>query len=429
MKKLVLGKWILMPVLATCMIVACSKKDAPKNPQPGGGGETPNGETTGLVTAVGIPAGMPESKQIGVEGGTFTTSNGALKIDIPAGAFTTTQTVSIQPITNENKVGTGLAYRITPHNVTFKKPVTLTFSYTDSNLLRTIPQALAIAYQDEKGVWQMLPHQQRDTVARTISVQTTHFSDWGLFEMLHISPSQGYVDPGGSLALKVYKVVPYETIGEDLPVPSVPTPVSDTTGALITEWTTAGGGAIQGTGSSVTYIAPNTMPEKNPVAVSARVATKTNAKLLLVANVYVGKEGINFRINNGPWINAKCILGAIKVNDTLYTMQAVPLINNTPGGSFTISWLRGDAHKTEPWGIKFPALQYADGSAITYWQFLAKPNSVEVSPGYFSIAAFYGDYVTGSFLLTKAGKETMVYPSAQWETARIEGNFRVKWKK
>jgi len=424
------GKWILMPVLSGCILIACSKKDAPENSQPGGGGgEKPTGETTGLVTATGVPAGTPESKQIGVEGGTFIASNGALKIDIPAGAFTTTQTVSVQPITNENKVGTGLAYRITPHNVAFKKPVTLTFNYTDSNLLRTIPQGLAIAYQDEKGVWQRLSHQQRDTVAKSISVQTTHFSDWGLFEMLHISPSRGFVDPGGSLALKVYKVLPYETIDDELDVPGVPMPVGDTTGALITEWTAVGGGTVQGTGSSVIYAAPNTMPEKNPVAVTARVATKTNAKLLLVSNIFVGKEGINFRINNGPWINAKSILGAIKVNDTLYTMQGVPIINNVPGGSFTISWLRGDAHKTEAWGLKFPSLQYADGNAITYWQFFAKPNSVEVSPGYFSTVDFYGDYVTGSFLLTRAGKETMVYPSAQWETARIEGHFRVKWKK
>ncbi|MDF2189066.1 hypothetical protein [Paraflavitalea sp. CAU 1676] len=428
MKQLVTGKWLLILALAGISIASCKKSGS--SDKPGNeGGEDPQTESTGLVTAAGVPVGQPETKQIGAEGGSFTTADGALKIDVPAGVFTTTQTVSVQRISNENKVGTGIAYRLTPHNVKFSKPVTLTFQYADSNLVGTIPQAIGISYQDEKGVWQSIGNQQNDIAARKVSVQTDHFSDWTLFQAMSIFPTQGYVELGGSLPLRVVKAITEPSTGLELPVPAVTVPIHDTTGKVVKSWAVTGGGAIQGVGGSATYYAPQSIPDKNPVAITATIAAKGGEQWQLVSNIYVGKEGINFRINNGPWIHADVVLGAIRVNDTLRTIQGVPIIDNTPGGSFSIHWLRGAAGETQQWGKKFAALQYGTGGAISYWQFKPTQGALEVSPGYLTFAEYHGDYVSGGFLLTKASKETTVYPSNTWETVRIEGNFRVKWKK
>lgn len=409
--------WSLFLVCITgCLIFSCKKTNTPGRPEE----ET---ELPGLVTGIGVPVGNVESTLIGANGGTFTTSDGALKIDVPAGAFTADQTVSVQPITNFNKAGTGTAYRIAPHGITFNKPVTITFNYVDSNTINTIPAALAIAYQDAKGIWQAPGNQQKDTAAKKVSVQTTHFSDWSLFKMLKITPSQGFVDPGGALDLRVVKTVSPIVTGNDFVIPMPSVPVTDTTGAVITDWSTAGGGFTFGVGSSATYHAPNAIPDRNPVAVTATVASKGNQKWLLVSNIYVGKEGFNYRMNDGPWVHAVCPVGAVKINDTLRSMQVGPNMGNHPVMSFT--WLGGGNNQSQAWTRTFPAFNGSDGTN-GYWHWMG-PYAV-VSPGSITFVDYHGEYVTGTVTLSRAGKMIPAVPPI-WEAIKIEGFFRIKWKK
>ncbi|HEX2847263.1 MAG TPA: hypothetical protein VHN59_11995 [Chitinophagaceae bacterium] len=415
----------LLVSITVYILISC-KKDTKQLPSP----EDRDGtELPGAITGIGTPVGPAVSIVIGINGGTFTTSDGSLKIEIPAGAFTTDQTITIQPISNLNKAGTGTAYRLTPHAVTFNKPVTLTFSYSDSNLINTTPAAISVSCQDEKGVWQAIGNAVRDTANRTVTVKTTHFSDWSLFQMLRIAPWRSFSEPGGTIDLKVMKMVKTVTPVGGLEMPQPDQPITDTTGAIVTEWSTLGGGFTLGTGSAATYYAPTNLLERNPVVITAHVAAKGNEKWMLTAFVYVGKEGINYRMDNGQWVNAPVILGAIKVNDTLRMLQGVPLINNQQAGAMTISWLGDRSFASQRWTEKYPAFQYAPGGNITYWQFSGEGNNISISPGSLSFMEYENDYVSGSFLLTKAGKLINSVPSPQWQNARFEGFFRVKWKK
>jgi hypothetical protein len=47
---------------------------------------------------------------------------------------------------------------------------------------------MRIAYQSEKGIWMSPATKSLDTTARTLSVETTHFSDWS-------NASASYDDP------------------------------------------------------------------------------------------------------------------------------------------------------------------------------------------------------------------------------------------
>lgn len=103
------------------------------------------------VTPVGTPIGEVSRKTIDAAGGKLTSADGTIEIIIPAGALNTATEISIQPISNELASGVGTAYRLTPHGEQFNKPVTITFHYKEEEVLNTVPELLAIAYQDEKG--------------------------------------------------------------------------------------------------------------------------------------------------------------------------------------------------------------------------------------------------------------------------------------
>src|SRR4051812_31198421 len=81
------------------------------------------------VTDAGKPVGNSTSKAIGVEGGTITSPDGNVQLNIPAGALSKTTIITIQPVTNEIPGGMGHAYRFSPDGTQFSKPATLTFSY------------------------------------------------------------------------------------------------------------------------------------------------------------------------------------------------------------------------------------------------------------------------------------------------------------
>ena len=127
-------------------------------------------------TPRGTPTGVPVEQPIGQPGGTIQSPGGELTLTIPEGALPSTATVSIQPLTNPAPGGLGGAYRLGPEGTVFQVPVTITFR---GSALVPLDQ-LGIAYQDADGFWLRAQGATRDAVAETISVATTHFSDWTL---------------------------------------------------------------------------------------------------------------------------------------------------------------------------------------------------------------------------------------------------------
>ncbi|MGX5819285.1 hypothetical protein ACWKWU_13865 [Chitinophaga lutea] len=159
--------------------MACTKKNT----------DTPTGDADGempppVVKEKGEPAGAAVTQLIGPGGGSAASEDGNLQIDVPAGAISTPLTFTIQPITNTlDDAAARNGYRLGPEGTHFAKPVTLTFAYQDALHTEGSDDAQMIAFQRGDGVWCAMPTVLNKD-AGTVSVTTTHFSDWIWFSDL-----------------------------------------------------------------------------------------------------------------------------------------------------------------------------------------------------------------------------------------------------
>ena len=128
-------------------------------------------------TAVGSPAGANSIKNIGPDGGTISSSDGRITLNIPPNAVTNATEFSIQPITNMADGGIGNAFRLGPNGQKFAIPVEVTFRSDESQLADNETNKLVVAYQDGNGAWQTLDTRYVDDAGKTITVSTTHFTD------------------------------------------------------------------------------------------------------------------------------------------------------------------------------------------------------------------------------------------------------------
>lgn len=387
-------------------------------------------QSAGLVTPVGVPAGNADSKSIGPGGGSITSADGRFTISIPAGALSTDKTIIVQPISNTNVAGAGVAYRTKPEGEIFSKPVTLTFHYTDADTTGSFIEAMGIAYQDSKGVWQGSGGT-IDKVNKTLSVTTTHFTDWALFKYLELVPGSGSLDFNESISLTVYNSLN----DDELLIPQPPSPVKpivkpkDVTAQYIKHWRLSGAGILNPSGSSATYTAPATLPAVNPSAI--RVILNPPAGITkeysLVSNIYVG-NGIAFRINNGAWNYAPSPLGVVHSAAGTH-MQGAVAINGQPVGTVTLRWSGSNYFGFLNWGQALPSFYYAPGGNTSYFHYHLPPTGPVFSTGGINFTHYGrnpGEFVMGNFYLDKAGMITTTGNTTVSTPVKIDGYFRVK---
>lgn len=406
----------------------------------------------GKVCLVGTLLGQATTTPIGPDGGKLTSADDRLTVSVPAGAVETSQLFSIQPITSTGPQALGNGFRLAPHGTTFKKPVTISVRYDPASLDGTVAEALALAYQSETGVWRLAAGSKVDTVAHTVSVETTHFSDWSVLQRAFLSPSVGFVKPGADLGLEV------RLLDNDLVIPmvndtDVPEPFeSPSTVVDYSSWKLVGAGRLNPALWKALYYAPTTPPVRNPVAVTIKlngptvIDGKPYKELWLVANIYVGDEGITYRINGGKWVNTKVTMGAQVISDPKRPEKGNVLLMNGGGiddgqpvgvsiiqlnppydktGSVDFGSMGGVSQvwRTDESG---PQFQLSDqGGAQLYVHYYRVGKNAYPSPGAFTISRFgkVGEMVTGKFELTKAG---IIRPGQDFTgTVRIEGFFRV----
>ncbi|HVX48516.1 MAG TPA: hypothetical protein VHB48_00105 [Chitinophagaceae bacterium] len=415
---------ILVLLPAAFAVAGCRKSATAANNVDGGG--QPAGDTSYVPapTPVGTPAGNAEQVTISPAGGTFTTADNRLLLDFPAGAVTASTTFTIQPVKNNCPGGVGLSYLVTPHNVVLHHPVTLTLSYGDSDVINSIPLALTVASQDTGGYWHPGAHTVKDTLHKKVTVQTDHFSSWSLFHAFEMTPAATVVPPGGSVNLYVTK---YTDVTGDSLLPVAIDIVNKE--AAVKAWQLAGAGQLMQHPGYAVYTAPGAVPAVNPVTVSAALNLPGPGKYILASNIYIGNEGLTFRIDNGPWMGGP----SEGVIFTGYNYELTAANKYTPqNDGVTITWT-GSTHLNEfaPWKILFPSFLYGEQPTITYNQLLLPQG--KASPGgiYFD-KAFKTDatpYAIGVFYLQPAQK-VVVAPGSipQYSIHRIEGFFRVKWK-
>lgn len=136
-------------------------------------------------------------------GGTLSAPDGALTLIIAAGALASDTAIGIQPLTNTAHGRRGVAYRLTPDVQAFAQPIELKFTYTDQDLQGTAIEALGAAFQRADGMWQWAGDPTVDAPAKTLSVKSTHCSDWSNVAGLRIRPGSKPLEVKANLGLRV----------------------------------------------------------------------------------------------------------------------------------------------------------------------------------------------------------------------------------
>ncbi len=165
---------------------SCSKTSA-------GGSGIPNKPSQPLQLPHGEVLGEMVSASIGAAGGILTSKDGAVTIDIPAGAVTAATTFSVQEVTNVLK-GKARSYRLLPGSVNFLKPVKLVYNYGGQVFDGANPDLFFLAYQDKDGYFYSANKTKGDRQRQTLTVSTKHFSDWTFYNQYDL------VFPSHSLA-------------------------------------------------------------------------------------------------------------------------------------------------------------------------------------------------------------------------------------
>ncbi len=249
------------------------------------------------ATAVGTATGTVVTASIGAAGGSLTSGDGKLVLTVPAGALAANTTIGIQPITNFAHGKIGSAYRLTPDGQTFSQPVSLSFAYADEDLVGAGIDVLGVAFQTTAGLWRWAGDPTVNAAAKTVSVNTTHFTDWSRVKGIQMRPPSKAVRVKGSVSLVITDCYPVSTTdprtGDQLAYLGYRCDGDDDVAVLnpISDWSVngvLGGGSVTGTvtgsGTSGTFVAPATKPSPNNVTVSARVKKSTLGQTVLVSS-------------------------------------------------------------------------------------------------------------------------------------------------
>jgi len=289
--------WAGLLVLAACGSSSdggggSTHPDPVPGPQPV---PTPEPDVKAVATEVGSPLEMETTEAIGPAGGVIESADGALRVEIPAGALAAEQTVSIQAISNFAPGKVADAFRIRPEGTTFALPVRLTFHFTPEQILGSAPELLRVASQNRDGFWELHEQVQIDADAGTVSVDTNHFSDWSLVTGALLSPRSATVKVGETVPLTVVVCERVQPDDDLLAVLAAECRTSEVIRNLVRNWSvngTPGGDGNIGTVSvledrSALYTAPAQPPQPNTVAVSAEYTTLQGGLVLLVSNISV----------------------------------------------------------------------------------------------------------------------------------------------
>lgn len=299
-------KKLLCVFLPAFVLLAACKKD-PKPVEPGTElpGKIPSDPK---ARPIGEPIGPGIVAMVTPAGATITSADGSFKLRIPVGAVNANTDILVQEVKNTAPGAVGRSFELQPHGTVFQKPVTLEFSWEGHESWVNIPEAMGIAWQDEKNFWRLTKAPVIDKVKKTVSVQTTHFSNWALLQWLQLEPVATTVKAGGQAQLTVKSYIPLS--GDDLLTPLVPADGQDIAlgegkplpGSFIRSWAVGGVGKVQGNGGQGTYSAPATVQKPEIANVTATLKDRKQ-QLMVVSTVTVIPEGISFKVDGGPWIH------------------------------------------------------------------------------------------------------------------------------
>jgi hypothetical protein len=117
--------------------------------------------------------------QIGPQGGTVTSGDGNLTMQIPAGAIEGSVVFAVRAATAWPSGAVGIVYEVEPSGTRFAKPATIALSYAGADLGKATPSELFVGTAVGAS-WQSLGTAVNDPSAQTVASTTTHLSVFGL---------------------------------------------------------------------------------------------------------------------------------------------------------------------------------------------------------------------------------------------------------
>ncbi|MGE7776042.1 hypothetical protein ACQKLP_15040 [Chitinophaga sp. NPDC101104] len=411
---------VLIPILCAAMLAGCHKD---KFRAGDGNAPPPDDNGPAVVTAKGEPDGSaPAQKSIGAAGGTLASVDGQLTLTVPAGAFAADQNVSIQRISNRNPSAAGPAYRLLPEGVTFARPISITFRYRDSDTTFFAPEYLAGSYQKTSGTWAILPGTV-DAQARTVTVQTTHFSDWSVVGGIELKIKQPALAAQGTTGLSVtVNKNMMKGEGKDEVELYLPTLLPS---SQIRQWKIENGpGRLlfnRGDDNPMEYEAPANVPKPPKdlitIAVTLQPDPADPKTITLRGKIRIVEGAMLLKVNDGDDIELFAY-PAVKDEFGMWTVQGRSKDFKT---SVVIHWPRGrgnhvfstDPLKNNP---HFSAI-YNDAS---YGYLYLTDDGTFASPGGVNVTSMgeLDGYVKGEFTVNKAGLS-----SNMRRTVKITGSF------
>jgi len=416
--------YILLAYATSCgLLLTTSCKKDPVSPDP-----EVSIAITPLPRPVGVAKGEISSKSIGAAGGTLVSADGRLQIAIPAGALTEDKLISVQPVEQTNIAGIGLSYRLTPHQLTFKKKVTLSLGLEEVAEQIGLPQTLGFAYQQEDQVWKYVGASRVDMVQKTISYETTHFSDWSLMNRLSLSPYEATVEPGQSQSVRA--LIYTQTKWDDLLTPltgssegaepgyPVGTPAALPSRFIDTWELTGPGKIVKADASTVTYQAPAAMNGSAAATVSLKLKAPRAGTYLLLSNLHLSGNGwIELSIAGAAPVRFPASSAAKSGNQYLLSNP-----ENEGGGYFLLRWNGGVGeygYSIANGGNHF----HFQTSTTTYMSRYLDQIVKDIVPsgGKINITKLENGWVEGAFHVTNAG-----YGQFLMRTTTANGRFRAK---
>jgi len=275
---------VFVTSLTLLVFNACTKDEGP-GPDAG----------SPIITEFGEAIGPAVEVTIGPEGGTINSSDGLLSVTIPQGALSGSTVISIQPITNHAPLGLGNGYRLGPEGLNLGNPATLTFRYSDELLDSNPAEFLWIVFQESDGSWKAMLESALHSDAKTVTVETSHFSDWSLgrFVDLTLYPIRKTVKKGEKVEFAIAGFSNFAPLLDDKTVQLVAKAGQEDIYWLnylskevvkwkIVEWTLNGVkspvsnnfGNLQSTkNNTAIYTAPSNVPKPNIITVTVGLET------------------------------------------------------------------------------------------------------------------------------------------------------------
>lgn len=401
--------------------------------------EKPNAPGKPLQLPHGKPVGEIAIAQIGKEGGTLVSKDGIVKMEVPAGAVDEATAFSIQEVENVMKTQSR-SYRLLPENVTFKKPVTLTYHYADIEMEGVNPDYLFLAFQDKDGFFYWANKTRGNRQNKTLTVQTTHFSDWTFYSQYDLYLAGNKLSGDLNLVigqevvieLKATPVVNYDEEYGPIQVPELSSGIFIQTAVWDFE-PKKGEMKVDRNQGAVTYQAPQRVSGTERVYINVTINGKlgkdnlgNEVQQIQIRQPVIIRPDEYFVIKEDGVEMSAYNYGAEYAG--LLGTQVLGMFNNgyilslyAYGGTGGYSY---NEHST-PGAAVIELVQNGKGLMSMRPKSCVKNEGLYFSPGAYSIRSIAhkkGDYFEGSFTVTLFGYDWC--PSGR--TKKLSGSFRIR---